>query len=154
MTDPAQAFMNYGNVDQWTRGAGPITGSGTTTCNGRPVLWLDDGNGTPAAAIFAPTAVSMSAASSEFTFTLGTPYQLLAGQQIWATLELSANRTIECYSGVRGGWAGAGGAAFSATGTSVEASGSFVAGNNPFSGKTLGLGSRAFPRFNLGVTPT
>ena len=130
------------------------TGSGTPTCNGRPVLWLDDGNGTPAAAIFAPTAVSMSAASSEFTFTLGTPYQLLAGQQIWATLELSANRTIECYSGVRGGWAGAGGAAFSATGTSVEASGSFVAGNNPFSGKTLGLGSRAFPRFNLGVTPT
>lgn len=130
------------------------TGSGTPTCNGRPVLWLDDGNGTPAAAIFAPTAVSMSAASSEFTFTLGTPYQLYAGQQIWATLELSANRTIECYSGVRGGWAGAGGAAFWATGTSVEASGSFVAGNNPFSGKTLAIGSRAFPRFNLGVTPT
>ena len=26
MTDQAQAFLNYGNVDQWTRGAGPITG--------------------------------------------------------------------------------------------------------------------------------
>ena len=34
MTDPAQAFLNYGNVDQWTRGAGPITGIGTTMGHG------------------------------------------------------------------------------------------------------------------------
>jgi hypothetical protein len=24
VTDPAQAFLNHGNVDQWTRGAGII----------------------------------------------------------------------------------------------------------------------------------
>ena len=34
MTDPAQAFLNHGNVDQWTRGAGPITGIGTTMGHG------------------------------------------------------------------------------------------------------------------------
>jgi len=34
VTDPAQAFLNHGNVDQWTRGAGPITGIGTTMGHG------------------------------------------------------------------------------------------------------------------------
>ena len=34
MTDPVRAFLNHGNVDQWTRGAGPITGIGTTMGHG------------------------------------------------------------------------------------------------------------------------
>jgi len=34
VTDPAQAFLNHGNVDQWTRGVVPITGIGTTMGHG------------------------------------------------------------------------------------------------------------------------
>ena len=37
MTDPARAFLNHGNVDQWTRGAGPITGIGTTMLHGTAI---------------------------------------------------------------------------------------------------------------------
>ena len=41
MTDPAQAFLNHGNVDQWTRGAGPITGIGTTMGHGSWPIFED-----------------------------------------------------------------------------------------------------------------
>ena len=43
MTDPAQAFLNHGNVDQWTRGAAVITDPSAITVswgNGSQWIWI------------------------------------------------------------------------------------------------------------------
>lgn len=132
------------------------TNSGTPTCDGRPLIWLaDPTTGRPGTLKYAPTAVSMSAASSSFTFTPGTPIPFSAGDVMWIFLSLTASRNIDCCSTAgtffQGAWVGT---TYGQGVTGVDVSGALVATDDPWSGKTLTLNARQIPRYTFGVTAT